>query len=148
MKEPVDHILRPSLPWRSATDSPITECGYDAAKVNTITRSFYALRYKELGRQRAAMMTCMTCAQTAERWATWDDDPRKAIGREVEWETAFCRSKRGDRLKDELLAIAQLIEKHGDEFSQIIADSNARREWLERKKAEKSKEIKTRTRSL
>ena len=32
MKEPVDHILRPKLPWRTG-EGAITECGYDAAKV-------------------------------------------------------------------------------------------------------------------
>lgn len=36
MKEPVDHILRPQLPWR--TDAGITECGYDATKVAGIPR--------------------------------------------------------------------------------------------------------------
>ena len=30
MKEPVDHILRPFLPWRDATADAITECGYAA----------------------------------------------------------------------------------------------------------------------
>lgn len=33
MKEPVDHILRPSLPWREA--SAMTECGLNAASVKT-----------------------------------------------------------------------------------------------------------------
>mgnify|MGYP001599520162 CR=1 FL=1 len=37
MKEPVDHVLRPRLPWRSPSDPAITECGYDASKVKTIT---------------------------------------------------------------------------------------------------------------
>jgi hypothetical protein len=33
MKEPVDHILRPALPWRG-DEGAITECGYDANKGN------------------------------------------------------------------------------------------------------------------
>lgn len=37
MKQPVDHILRPSLPWR--TDPPMTECGYDASTVTTLTQT-------------------------------------------------------------------------------------------------------------
>jgi hypothetical protein len=61
MKEPVDHILRPQLPWR--TGGGITECGYDASKVQTLTREEYFARLKDLGQQRCAMMTCMTRAR-------------------------------------------------------------------------------------
>lgn len=50
MKEPVDHILRPQLPWRR--DSGMTECGYDATKVSALTRPEYFTRLKELGQQR------------------------------------------------------------------------------------------------
>ena len=37
MKEPVDHILRPSLPWRSQDVPAITECGGDVCKGCGIT---------------------------------------------------------------------------------------------------------------
>jgi hypothetical protein len=143
MKEPVDHILRPRLPWRS--ESPITECGYDASKVKTITRERYESLKKEIGSQRCMMLVCMTCSQTAHRWASWDDDPRKAIGREVEWETSYRASERGERLKDELLAIAALINAHRAEFDQILADADARRQWLA-KKAEPA-QLKPRTKT-
>ena len=53
MKEPVDHILRPQLPWR--TDGGITECGYNAEKVSTLTRAAYFDRLKNLGQQRTAI---------------------------------------------------------------------------------------------
>ena len=62
MKEPVDHILRPRLPWRSPDAPAITECGYNAVKVKTITRDGFLAREKDWGRQRAALFTCMTCA--------------------------------------------------------------------------------------
>ena len=130
MKDPVDHILRPALPWRSA--AAVTECGYDATKVKTISRAEFGQRVKDYGKQRAAMLTCMTCSQTAERYAAWDEDPREAIEREVNWESKW-RTNRGHQLRDELLAIAALIGCHPDEFRQAIADIQSRREWLERK---------------
>jgi hypothetical protein len=107
VKEPVDHILRPQLPWR--TDPGMTECGYDATKVPTLTREQYAARLKDMGQQRCAMVTCMTCTSTYQRWARWEDDPRRALGREIEWEVGayYSRdSRRGFRLRDELQAIA------------------------------------------
>ena len=138
MKEPVDHIVRPLLPWRTA-EGAITECGYDASKVKTITREDYRARLKDMGQQRAAMFTCMTCADTVRRWCAWEEDPRGAIGREVEWERGGywyrTRDDRGTRLKDELLAIASLIEAHRDEFAQLIEAIERRRDWLEKKAA-------------
>ena len=56
-----------STPWR--TDAGITECGYNAEKVPTLTRDAYFARVKSLGQQRSAMLTCMTCSQTASRWS-------------------------------------------------------------------------------
>jgi hypothetical protein len=139
MKEPVDHILRPRLPWRPITELALTECGFNAAKVQTITRADFAKRLKDLGQQRTAMLTCMTCSQTAYRWRAWEEDPRKALGREIEWETGWIGSTdRGYRLRDELHAIARLIEKHPEEFTRLVSDIAARREWLDRKDAKES----------
>lgn len=135
MKEPVDHILRPRLPWRAENDPALTECGCDAKQVKTLTRAEFAQRLKDMGQQRTALLTCMTCSQTAHRWSDWDEDPRKALGREVEWEAGWtARSgKRGHRLRDELLAIAALIEAHRDEFRALTANIEQRRNWLDRK---------------
>jgi hypothetical protein len=137
VKEPVDHIIRPLLPWRT-DEGAITECGYDASKVKALTREAYIARLKEFGRQRTAMLTCMTCAETATRWGTWETDPRAALGREIEWERggqywARPRDDRGHRLADELAAIAALIEAHRDEFDAFIESNARRRDWLERK---------------
>ncbi len=141
MKEPVDHILRPTLPWRETTE--ITECGFDASKVKTLTRPEFFDRLKELGKQRTAMMTCMTCSDTAGRWGTWDDDPRVAVQREIEWErgSAYWRARtdRGHLLRDELLSIAALIEAHRAEFEETIDTNTKRREWLEKKAAHEQK---------
>jgi hypothetical protein len=134
MKEPVDHILRPHLPWRSQEDA-ITECGYDATKVKTLTREEFNHRLKDLGRQRTAMLTCMTCLDTAGRWGRWADDPRQAMSREIDWEVRWGREIDGrpQRLKDELIAIAELVEAHRDEFDASIAARKQRRDWLEKK---------------
>ena len=135
MKEPVDHILRPRLPWRG-DEAAITECGFNAAKVKTLTRAEFFARRKELGSQRMAMLTCMTCSDTAGRWGTWEDDPRRALEREIIWEWGGgyrARQDRGERLKDELLAIAALIKAHRDEFDAAVTGIEQRREWLEKK---------------
>lgn len=141
MKEPVDHIIRPSLPWRR--DIGITECGYDASKVKAITRQAFFEREKNLGKQRCAMLTCMTCSDTTKRYGTWEDDPRAAIGREVTWERGEYwgrgRNDRGTLLKEELLAIEVLIEAHREEFDATIKANRQRREWIEKKAALKQK---------
>lgn len=148
MKEPVDHILRPRLPWRRPDEVPVTECGYDATKVKTLARAEYFKRRKELGEQRTAMLTCMTCSDTARRWGTWDDDPRLAMQREIEWERgrpywSTYADKNGHRLKDELIAIATLIKAHAEEFEAMIVANNQRREWLEKKAAMAAKQAET-----
>jgi hypothetical protein len=153
MKEPVDHILRPRLPWRPADEGPITECGYDATKVKTLTRAEFFQRRKDMGEQRTALLTCMTCSDTARRWGAWDDDPRLAMQREIEWERNrgyYSRGPdlRGSRLKDELTAINALIEAHRDEFTVLLSASEQRREWLEKKAALAQKQPQPRPRSL
>lgn len=139
MKEPVDHIIRPSLPWRQ--DIGITECGYDASKVKAVTRVEFFRRRKDLGQQRCAMLMCMTCSDTASRWETWEKDPRQAMSREIQWERGEWRPRtdRGTRLHDELVAIAALIEAHQTEFEAIIEANSQRRDWIEKKDALKRK---------
>ncbi len=141
MKEPVDHIIRPLLPWRSS-EGAVTECGYDASKVKALTREEFFQREKDLGKQRAAMITCMTCADTAKRWNTWDTDPCQAMAREIAWERGEwyrARTDRGERLKDELIAIAALIQAHPEEFAAAVTTREQRREWLEKKAAQAAK---------
>lgn len=133
MKEPVDHILRPSLPWRATV--ALTECGLNAESTKTLTRGEFFSRLKDMGQQRTALLTCMTCSDTAKRWVTWDEDPRRALDREIQWETAWRRNDRGERLRDELLAAAALIEAHRDEFDAHLAATASRRAWLDQKAA-------------
>ncbi len=147
MKDPVDHILRPILPWRH--DAAITECGLDASKVKALTREEYSGRLKEMGQQRAAMVTCMTCSNTATRYVTWEQDPRNAVEREIVWEGSgrYAHKDRGVRLRDELFAIAALIAAHPDEFAAHVAETEGRREWL-KKKAEHQSAPKPKTRPI
>lgn len=135
MKTPVDHVLRPKLPWRPANGG-ITECGYDASAVKSLTREDFFVRLKEFGQQRTALLTCMTCSDTARRWRTWEQDPREAMEREIIWERGGvyrARDDRGERLRDELFAIAALVEAHREEFDAFLAERIGRREWVERK---------------
>lgn len=139
MKEPVDHIERPRLPWRLPDELAITECGHDTSKVKSLTRDEFARRLKEYGTQRTALLTCMTCMDTHRRWPTWEKDPRGALSREIEWEYDSWRQRdkreRGTRLKDELMAVQQLIERYPDEFRELRDTVRERQEWLERKAA-------------
>lgn len=144
MKEPVDHIIRPQLPWRAPTAPAITECGYDASKVKALTREQFFQREKDFGRQRSAMVTCMTCRDTALRWSRWQDDPRLGMQREIEWERGGSyysrgRDDRGCLLRDELTVIASLIEIHRAEFDGMLTEITQRREWNEKKAAMQSK---------
>lgn len=134
VKLPVDHILRPKLPWRDEPD--MTECGLDALKVSALNREQYAVRLKDMGQQRCAMMTCMTCANTASRWGAWDDDPRQALAREIQWENPYgyrSSNERGWRLYDELLAMASIISEHRAVFDAMVSEAQRRREWNEKK---------------
>lgn len=134
MKEPVDHIIRPMLPWRAAADA-ITECGYDATEVKVITREEFRARLKDMGKQRTAILTCMTCSDTARNYALWEIDPRQAMAREIAWEARWGRdiAGRAQHLKDELFAIADLIEAHRDEFDGALDLVHQRREWVAKK---------------
>lgn len=144
MKEPVDHILRPQLPWRDS--AAITECGYDASKVQTLTRHEFFERLKEFGQQRTAMLTCMTCSDTAKNWGTWEDDPRRALEREIKWEWGLgyrAREDRGQLLRDELMAVAALVEAHREEFDAHVLATQQRRDWLQKKAALEKKKPQT-----
>jgi hypothetical protein len=107
-KLPIEHILRPDLPWRV---SDFTECGKPAEKVAaTITRDVAVEKIRRLGKQRAAFTTCMTCWSTVDNWPTFEADPVKALERETH------SYRRHPRFADELRALAALVREHRDEF--------------------------------
>src|SRR5258708_2480018 len=105
-----------------------------------MSRIDFFQRVKDLGQQRTAMLTCMTCSDTAKRSKTWEEDPCQAMAREIAWERGEwyrARTDRGERLKDELTAIAALIKAHREEFEASITTREQRRDWLEKKSAMK-----------
>jgi hypothetical protein len=119
MKNPVDHVARPSLPWRPV--SPVTECGRpvnDVAQV--ISRDDLAAKLREQGKQRAAMSTCMTCMGNSEEWATWNQDPVQAVTRETYGTRMRPTSGPDDLFRRELLALGELVSRHRTEFEVIL----------------------------
>lgn len=109
-----DHVLRPPLPWRP---SATTECGRAAADVAAvITRDQLSARIKTLGKQRTAFTVCMTCATTAGRWSTFEENPVDCLRREV------YGGRTEDGFADELRALAALVQAHRDEFDGFLSD--------------------------
>jgi hypothetical protein len=114
----ITHIERPNLPWRNERR---TECGLDAERHPTWTRAEAVAKFKELGQQRFSLFVCMTCKGTAERHATWEDDPASCMAR-------YARPVLGNAddahrlICAELRAIALLVEAHRDEFDAVLAD--------------------------
>ncbi|MFF4777562.1 hypothetical protein ACFY05_32365 [Microtetraspora fusca] len=124
MPQPRDHVIRPLLPWRSPGNE-ITECGRPAGDVRSaITQDELKARIREMGKQRAALFTCMTCLDTAANWATFQEDPVQVIYRESY--TNFGGRQvygglKADVFADELRALAELVARHRDEFDTILA---------------------------
>lgn len=128
MKLAIVHVVRPLPPWRNS-EHELTECGLSAHEHESITRAEFMKRYREIGRERSAMLTCVTCMQTFERYgghrevaATWEDDPVAALAREAEkvrWRRRG--SEKRERLEIELRALIQLVEQHREEFDTIVA---------------------------
>lgn len=122
--EPLRHILRTALPWRD-TDTLHTVCGRPSSQyAPELVLTFDEARReaKRLGRQRTAMLFCMTCANRAGTWAKWDDDPVARMARECEKYGAMGRGKDTSLVERELRAIGLLIEAHREEFDQLVAD--------------------------
>jgi hypothetical protein len=125
---PLDHLARPPLPWRLC--ATLTECGktlteLDPARV--ITADTLARRIRDLGKQRAAYTTCMTCADTAERWRSIDPEPLVVFLREAEAVQYRTRRNvaRREALTAEVEAITALIAAHREEFDGYLADRSA-----------------------
>lgn len=112
----IDHVRRPDLPWRKLL---LTECGLPITGHPAISREVFLKRLKEEGKQRTAMQTCMTCFDTAQRHPCWSDDPVQAIAREVyTW-------KSKEIFRRELLALAALVERHHEQFAELLEDQLA-----------------------
>ena len=141
---PVDHIARSILPWRPE-ESTLTECGLPAASYPTLSRRDFFWRLKDLGIRRSAMVTCITCAETASRWETWDEDPVHAMKRETAkyWRSQYLSGHSSNRdkyraFRSELRAIASLIAAHSDEFARLVEAHQQTPTLAERRRSRES----------
>lgn len=115
--EPLTHIARPPLPWR---DSGKTICGkpisqYAEGLVINLADAHMSVR--RMGKQRFALTHCMTCASNADRWDTWENNPRGRLAREIGYEGI---TKVDPIIEHEIRAFALLIEAHRDEFDALV----------------------------
>lgn len=115
----VTHIERSNLPWH---DEHVTECGLDADRHPTWTRAEAVAIARQFGKQRFAMVCCMTCLNTAERHRTWDEDPVSCMDRYTNRWGYGGRDGDAGQFANELRAIALLIEAHREEFDATVAD--------------------------
>jgi hypothetical protein len=125
--EPLDHVLRAALPWR---DGPVlTECGkLPDPGMPLLTVPEFVAKVKREGQMRSSKTTCMTCWTTAARHhvVSWDADPVGVMAREVGWARAHAPGWARDDdptallFRNELLAIAELITRHQEEFAGLV----------------------------
>jgi len=117
--EVLQHVRRTDLPWRQATH---TNCGREIAELapdRVISHSEARAKVNRMGKQRAAMFLCMTCAGRWYVTPEWDDDP---VGRMyAECQKFVNRSDSENIVAHELRAIAMLIAAHRDEFNEAVA---------------------------
>jgi hypothetical protein len=113
--EPLSHIRRPDLPWRT---SRMTECGRPIDDVKKVMERREALALVEKhGKQRAAFLLCMTCTTTARQYRTWEEDPAGALAREFFGAT-------DPKLGAELRALGALVAAHREEFDGFLEGLN------------------------
>jgi hypothetical protein len=122
VKQELDHVLRPPLPWR---DTNMTECGIDPTGKKVLTNEQFLLRCKEYGQQRTAMVTCMTCLNTVQRWLN-SQGLTAQVGREIDrvggkWYGRGDLQADGGLLENELRAIQLLVNEHREEFDAALA---------------------------
>ena len=122
MRPAVEHILRELLPWQRGEAG--TECGRPVAEFAAVlTRDQAIAKFRALGQTRATMTTCVTCAQTVDRHATWATNPAAALARVADrYVSRYCPDKKAQRrFNDELRALALLAEAHREEFEELLA---------------------------
>lgn len=121
MDEPLQHVQRTPLPWRTEAK---TECGRAVTEfASVLSRDEFFSKIKTQGKQRAAMSTCMTCLETASRHTTWGESPSSVMSREIG--TGMYDRNKGEKLIDhELRAVAALIAAHETEFHEYLQGLN------------------------
>jgi hypothetical protein len=119
MRDAMEHIERCTLPWQSER---LTECGKPIAEFATVlSRTDAARKFREQGKQRAAMTTCMTCLNRgSDQPLSWEGDPAAVMRRACE--RLGWRVGQDHPMNVELRALALLVQAHRDEFDQAIRD--------------------------
>lgn len=119
-EEPISHIARGRLPWRSPDDD-VTECGKRVNEFKSVISAEAAQAlWKKHGETRARFLLCVTCVDTANRYSTngaaltWETDPDGLLERYLS-RSIWRRTNEG-RLSKELRALAAVALAHRDEF--------------------------------
>lgn len=124
MRERVDHIQRLPLPWRAQT---ITECGLPIEAHPVISRADLKKRVADLGQQRAAYTTCMTCWDRMRRYP-WNEQD-ETLGALIDYLSLGRWGGRDEGatnlIRSEVEALTALIAAHRDEWDEFIAGKAA-----------------------
>lgn len=136
--QPLKHLTRPKPPW---AELELTICGRPASDVAALTTpdEVRALVSKH-GKQRAAFLVCMTCANRWRSSSEWRTDPAAITAYWLErmtlsyviglnhsqWDhhTPTITAEQ-DQVRRELHALANLVEAHRAEFDALVAGTGA-----------------------
>lgn len=128
-----EHVVRGnSFPWRPPEDG-LTECGLEVTGRKVITKDELVQKERVQGKTRAAMTTCITCAQTATRYRSWDQDPVDAVRREV-----LGMRRHEQRFKRELWALAALAAAHPEQFQGFLSGLEQTTDLVARRRAKRN----------
>lgn len=123
----------------------LTECGINPEGKKVLANEAFIARAKELGKQRTAMVSCMTCFNAVQRWYG-SDGLTAQVGREIDrvggkWYGRYgADMPDGSLLENEFRAIQLLIEAHREEFDAALAALNATEPLAELRKRRRAKE--------
>jgi len=118
---PLRHLRRMAPPW---ADQHRTVCGRPTTDVaNLVTWDEAAALYRKHGQQRAAFLFCQTCIAShrhaADRPSRWDEDPAAVV---TDYASRGRKGWQGDeQTRAELLALADLVNAHPDEYAAHVA---------------------------
>ena len=119
---PLEHLLRTLPPWN--TGPQMTECGRPVSDVQAVvSRAEVEAKIARVGKQRAAFSTCMTCAQTSDRYRHDTGGKLSAVERWAQgaWRQKYDPTENGNRQQRELMAVEMLLAEYREEFESYVA---------------------------